>query len=79
MDWMWREGEGRIQQEQLVGRMRITGAGVVGGRRKESIPVVLRLRFLETCSNRSLDMWFCMSEEKGGGVEHVWVFGLLAY
>lgn len=36
MEWMWREVEGRVQQEQVVGRMRITGAEVVGGREKRS-------------------------------------------
>lgn len=46
MDWMWREVEGRIQQEQFVGRMRITGAGVVevkGKEIKKSVLDVLRL------------------------------------
>ena len=49
MDWMWREVEGRIQQEQFVGRMRITGAGVVevkGKEIKKSVLDVLRLIFL---------------------------------
>lgn len=49
MDWMWREVEGRIQQEQFVGRMKITGAGVVevkGKEIKKSILDVLRLIFL---------------------------------
>ena len=36
MEWMWREVEGRVQQEQVVGRMRITGAEVVGDREKRS-------------------------------------------
>lgn len=46
MDWMWREVEGRVQQEQFVGRMRITGAGVVevkGKEIKKSVLDVLRL------------------------------------
>ena len=49
MDWMWREVEGRIQQEQFVGRMKITGAGVVevkGREIKKSILDVLRLIFI---------------------------------
>lgn len=46
MDWMWREVEGRVQQEQFVGRMRITGTGVVevkGKEIKKSVLDVLRL------------------------------------
>ena len=46
MDWIWREVEGRVQQEQFVGRMRITGAGVVevkGKEIKKSVLDVLRL------------------------------------
>lgn len=36
MDWMWREVEGRIQLRQFVGRMKITGAGVVEVKEKRS-------------------------------------------
>lgn len=46
MDWMWREVEGRVQQEQFVGRMRIPGTGVVevkGKEIKKSVLDVLRL------------------------------------
>ena len=54
MGWLWREVKGRIEQEQLVDRMRITGAGVPGREKqiKQSIRDVLRLRSLKEHDQR---------------------------